>query len=76
MPVMDRVATVASLKRLNPAVRIVCASGLGSVEREAQVTALGVRHFLPKPYSAHSLLRTLGEVLDATPPAAQGVEAT
>ena len=61
MPVMDGVALSHALRRVNPQVAIIAASGLG--EREAALAEVGVRHFLAKPYSAQEMLRTLRTAL-------------
>lgn len=63
MPVMDGVATIRVLWKLNPALPIIAASGLNSNGHTAKVAGLGVKHFLPKPYTAETLLRTLKLVL-------------
>jgi PAS domain S-box-containing protein len=63
MPIMDGPATIQVLKRLNPEVRIIAASGLTNTGK-AQASALGVTHFLPKPYTAEALLRTLSRILE------------
>lgn len=63
MPVMDGLATIQVLKRVNPAVRIIAASGLGSKEMLAKAAELGVKEFIPKPYSGETLLKTLARVL-------------
>ncbi len=60
MPVMDGPATIKALMRMNPEVRIIAASGLNANGKAANG---GVRHFLPKPYSAETLLRSLHTVL-------------
>jgi CheY-like chemotaxis protein len=52
MPVMDGPATIAVLKRMNPKVRIIAASGLLANGHVAHAARLGVKHFLPKPYTA------------------------
>lgn len=65
MPVMDGPATIKVLRHLNPKVRVIGASGISSHRRVAQATAAGLTHFLPKPYSAESLLLLLRQVLDA-----------
>src|SRR5947209_396527 len=65
MPFMDGPATIRALQKMNPRVRIVAASGLGGSEKAAEATALGVRMFLPKPYTAEKLLNALAEVLRA-----------
>jgi PAS domain S-box-containing protein len=64
MPVMDGMATIQVLQRINPAVRIIAASGLGTPSQVAQASALGVKHFLPKPYTAQALLKGLKQVLE------------
>ncbi|MHB1078384.1 MAG: PAS domain S-box protein [Prosthecobacter sp.] len=63
MPVMDGLATIQVLMRLNPQVRIIAASGLGVKDMVARAMGAGVKHFIPKPYSAETLLKTLAEVL-------------
>jgi PAS domain S-box-containing protein len=61
MPVMDGSTLIAALRRLNPAVRIVGASGLAG--NASKVAAAGVKEFLPKPYSADTMLATIRRVL-------------
>jgi PAS domain S-box-containing protein len=60
MPVMDGPATIQMLRKINPAVRIIAASGLSA---NSQIGSLGVKHFLPKPYTAETLLKVLQETL-------------
>jgi nitrogen-specific signal transduction histidine kinase len=60
MPVMDGLATIQVLRKLNPAVRIIAASGLTA---NSQIASFGVKHFLPKPYTAETLLKVLKEIL-------------
>lgn len=63
MPVMDGPSCIQVIKRMNPAARIIAASGLSANGHVTHVTRLGVKHFLPKPYTAAALLKTLREVL-------------
>jgi PAS domain S-box-containing protein len=63
MPVMDGVATIRALKRLDPEVRIIAASGISTKNSAAQVASEGVKCFLPKPYTAELLLKALDELL-------------
>lgn len=63
MPFMDGPATIRALQRMNPKVRIIAASGLGTGLRAGEGTLEGVSVFLNKPYTAERLLKTLAEVL-------------
>jgi PAS domain S-box-containing protein len=63
MPVMDGPVTVRALKRMNPHVRVIGASGLGADGGIARASELGVRHFLSKPYTAETLLGVVNDVL-------------
>ena len=64
MPYMDGLATIRALKRLNPAVKIISASGLAEDAKAKAAAGLGVQKFLPKPYTAEALLWTLASILD------------
>jgi len=63
MPFMDGPATIRALQRMNPNVRIIAASGLGTGLHAGEGTLEGVSAFLNKPYTAEKLLKTLAEVL-------------
>lgn len=63
MPVMEGAPTIRILKRLNPDVKIIVSSGSTAKGLEAEVRALGVKHFMPKPYTADTMLRMLDELL-------------
>src|ERR1051325_440500 len=63
MPFMDGPATIRALQRMNPKVRIIAASGLGTAHRAGEGSLEGVTVFLNKPYTAERLLKTLAEVL-------------
>ena len=67
MPVMDGAGTVRALKQLNPKVKIIAASGLGSDSKADSLRGLGVKHFVPKPYPADALLQKLREALAEEP---------
>jgi PAS domain S-box-containing protein len=64
MPVMDGPATIAALKAVNPEIKIVGSSGLAPDGYEIEAMKAGVRHFIPKPYTAETMLHTLHEVLN------------
>ncbi len=63
MPVMDGPMTIMVLKRMQPQVRILAASGLGANGMVDRATSSGVRHFLPKPYTAEVMLQALQKAL-------------
>ena len=63
MPVMDGPATILVLKRMNPAVKIIATSGLSADGGAAKAAGRDVKHFLPKPYTAQTVLMMLNKVL-------------
>jgi CheY-like chemotaxis protein len=66
MPFMDGPATIRALQKMNPKVRIIAASGLGASDKAAEAASVGVHNFLPKPFTAEKLLKTLAELLRNT----------
>jgi PAS domain S-box-containing protein len=65
MPVMDGPATIVALKAINPAVKIIGSSGLASDGDVAKAVGAGVLYFVPKPYTAETILKTLQKILHA-----------
>ena len=63
MPVMDGPATITVLRRMNPSARIVAVTGLATPLDTAKMKALGVKHLLPKPYTAQTILKELKRIL-------------
>ena len=63
MPIMDGPSTIHALLQINPAVRIIAASGLDANGSVAKAAGAGIKHFLKKPYTAETLLKTLWDVL-------------
>jgi PAS domain S-box-containing protein len=63
MPIMDGAATVHALRKINPAVKVIVASGSTSGGGLADHPDLKIEHFLAKPYTAGTLLKTLRTVL-------------
>jgi PAS domain S-box-containing protein len=63
MPVMDGPALVAALRRMSPQLPIIGASGLSANAHVAKAAGAGIRHFLPKPYSADAMLKLIRRVL-------------
>ena len=63
MPIMDGPATIVALKAINSEVRIVSSTGLASDGGMAMAKNAGIQHFIPKPYTAETMLNKLHEVL-------------
>jgi len=64
MAIMDGPATIRALSSIDPTVKIIAASGLNANGSVAGITGTIVKHFLTKPYTAETLLRTLRTVLE------------
>jgi PAS domain S-box-containing protein len=62
MPVMDGTAAIIALKRINPDVKIIAASGLTTQRQLTTPSSSNVLAFLPKPYTAEKMLKTLAQV--------------
>jgi PAS domain S-box-containing protein len=63
MPVIDGPALIGVLRRMDPAVRVIAASGLGEPSHAAGEPGALTPHFLVKPFSADLMVRTVAEVL-------------
>ncbi|MBC8008642.1 MAG: response regulator [Burkholderiales bacterium] len=63
MPAMDGPMLIAALLRIDPQVRLIAVSGLGSNSAAASAASAGFCHFLHKPYTADALLGLLHKVL-------------
>jgi CheY-like chemotaxis protein len=66
MPVLDGPATIHALRRINPAVKIIAASGLITNGGVAKASSAGIKHFLTKPYTAGTLLKAMRAILNET----------
>ncbi|MDL5502464.1 MAG: response regulator, partial [Candidatus Methanoperedens sp.] len=64
MPIMDGHASIRAIRKINPGVKIIAISGLAEKEKLKNV-ADTTNAFLPKPYTAETLLKTINEVLSA-----------
>ena len=67
MPRMDGPTMIQVLRYIDPALPIIAASGFSTEQQVAKAASLGVKHFLPKPCSIGTLLRTLKQVLPVSP---------
>jgi len=64
MPVMDGTTTIRKLAEINPCLQVIAASGLDTDDSLIAATGGCVKAFLPKPYTAGTLLKTLHEILN------------
>ena len=63
MPIMDGPSTIIALKALNPNVKVIGSSGLDTNGAIAEAVGAGVKHFIPKPYTAQTMLKILSLAL-------------
>lgn len=63
MPVMDGLELVRALRRLDPGVKVIAASGLGAEVDRVQLAVLGVTEILAKPIQVETLLKAIREQL-------------
>jgi hypothetical protein len=63
MPFMDGAATIRALRRIDPHVPIIAASGMMVHKHEIETSGCCVQSFLPKPFTAQELLQALAKVL-------------
>jgi CheY-like chemotaxis protein len=64
MPVMDGLNVIRVLTRINPEIKIVAASGLTGNGGGTPGPGANTKHFLTKPYTAETLLKTMRTILD------------
>lgn len=66
MPVVDGIATIRALRKLNPDIRIIATSGLADPAKIDELQELRVSPLLHKPYDAETLLQMLAQVLQTS----------
>ena len=66
MPIMDGAALIRALTKINPAIKIIAASGLNANGEVAKVAGVTIKNFLTKPYTAGKLLKMIRLILDQT----------
>ena len=64
MPIMDGAAAIRALSKINPSIKIIAASGLHANADATKASGAGIKHFLTKPYTAGTLLKTLRTILE------------
>lgn len=63
MPILDGYSAIRALRRINPKLKIIAASGLSENGKLASIHG-SVCTFLAKPYTSERLLKTIEEVLN------------
>jgi hypothetical protein len=70
MPGMDGVEMIRAMRQIDQDIPVISASGFATEGKAAELKALRVNAFLPKPYTAEMLLETMKSVLGLSEPAA------
>jgi len=65
MPIMDGLQTAMALKEKHPDVKIIMLSAMGDDLLINQAKAIGIQHFLTKPFKSDELLQAINTVLGA-----------
>lgn len=69
MPIMDGPAMAVALKAINPDVKIIGSSGMDGGGGLTAAANVGVIEFIPKPYSAETLLMAIARTIAGAPKA-------
>ena len=69
MPNMDGVTMIKILKQMNPRLKVIVSSGIlrgkqAPTARSSELTALGVRAFLDKPYTTEQIPQAVHDALN------------
>jgi PAS domain S-box-containing protein len=67
MPVLDGVALIRALQKIEPEVKAIVCSGIGHELKIAELMTLGITHYLDKPFNADALIRVVHECLSGKP---------
>lgn len=67
MPGLDGSKTILALRHIRPDLPIVAASGMATQENKEAAAMSGVRHFLDKPFSVETLIRTVHAAMAKAP---------
>lgn len=65
MPIMDGAEVFDQLRAINPRVCVVLSSGFSEMEKMRDMLSIGLRGFIPKPYTQQKLLLHVRTTLDA-----------
>jgi len=65
MPIMDGLATIRTLRKMDPKLKIIATSGQSAKSQLIRAVHAGATHFLPKPYEAQEVLELVRKALQA-----------
>jgi CheY-like chemotaxis protein len=65
MPVMSGREAFVEMKKINPDVKVLLASGFRKDDRVEEILGLGIKEFLQKPYTLAGLARAMKKVIDS-----------
>jgi DNA-binding NtrC family response regulator len=68
MPVLDGAGLIYALRKIDPEVKVIAASGMRSNVQSMEPFGLGATSFLAKPFTADIMLRTIREALEPRDP--------
>jgi PAS domain S-box-containing protein len=63
MPEMDGITAIHTMQRMNPEVKLIASSGLGTIEILTEISDIKVHEVLLKPYTASDLLHCVRQVI-------------
>ena len=63
MPVMDGTLLIRAIQTISPQTKIIASSGFAESNKLEEAAAVGVKHFIAKPYSTQYLLEKLAQLL-------------
>lgn len=64
LPKVDGVTLCGELKQRHPGIKIILASGYSPSDFQARMDELDIGAFIPKPYNAQNILKTVRKILD------------
>ena len=68
MPVLDGAALIYALRRIDPGVKVIAASGLKASVHSMEPFGLGATHFLAKPFTAETMLEAIHDAITGRDP--------
>lgn len=64
MPVMDGIETATNIFKKNPDAKVIMMSAMGDEALMEEAKAIGVKHFIPKPFKSDVLYSAIQDVME------------